>query len=124
MSEIVLGNVVVSYPRGNSGGVVRYDSGAWEGEDKDRLKIVDHTNSPLDERLRAVNKLPISHATGSGSNIPNLLKKMRLTIQENGRHKFKDQGPDRDRLFQDSFSHPANSLGVNCQQCCNLNFSQ
>lgn len=31
-SEIVLGDVVVSTPRGNLGGVLQYDKGAWEGQ--------------------------------------------------------------------------------------------
>jgi nucleoside phosphorylase len=30
-SEIVLGDVVVSSLRGNHGGVLQYDKGAWEG---------------------------------------------------------------------------------------------
>ena len=42
VSEIVLGDVVVSYPRGNYGGVVQYDRGAWEG--RGRLNYRGHTN--------------------------------------------------------------------------------
>jgi nucleoside phosphorylase len=30
-SKMVLGDVVISSPRGNYGGVVQYDRGAWEG---------------------------------------------------------------------------------------------
>jgi hypothetical protein len=43
VSEIVLGDVVVSSPRGNHGGVLQYDKGAWEGQG--RLNYRGHTNS-------------------------------------------------------------------------------
>ena len=57
--QIVLGDVVVSCPRGNYGGVVRYDFGAWT--DKGRLEIRGHTNSPPDPLLASVNNLQTNH---------------------------------------------------------------
>ncbi|KAF2471639.1 purine and uridine phosphorylase [Lindgomyces ingoldianus] len=123
-SEIVLGDVVVSYPWGNSGGVIRYDSGAWVGEDEGRLKTVGHTNGPPHALLGAVNNLRADHATGTGTIIPILLKRMRLRIHENERHRFEDPGPDQDILFQDDCSHPTDLTNVDCQQCCGQDFSQ
>ncbi|KAF2022658.1 purine and uridine phosphorylase [Setomelanomma holmii] len=46
-SEIVLGDVVVSSPRGNHGGVLQYDKGAWQG--KGRLNFRGHTNGQFDD---------------------------------------------------------------------------
>jgi nucleoside phosphorylase len=122
--EMVLGDVVVSYPRSNFGGVVRCDSGAWKGEDEGRLNIVGHTNSPPDELLGAINHLQMNHAVELGTIIPRLLTRMRLKIREDERYKFDDPGPDQDRLFQDNFSHPSNSYGAGCQQCCDISLSQ
>jgi len=124
VSEIVLGDVVVSYPWGNLGGVLRSDSGAWEGEVEGRLNIVGHTNGPPDVLLGAVNCLRTSHDTGSGTTIPILLQRMRLKISDEERYKYQDQSPEEDRLFQSDYLHPANSRGINCQQCCQLACSQ
>src|SRR4051812_17746834 len=53
VSEIVLGDVVVSSPRGNYGGVLQYDKGAWQGEG--RLNFRGHTDGVPRDLLAAVN---------------------------------------------------------------------
>jgi nucleoside phosphorylase len=124
ISKIVLGDVVVSYLRGSFGGVVRYDFGAWEGEDESHLSIGGHVNGPPDALLGAVNRLRGNHDSVRGTKIPNLLQSMRLKIREDERHKYQDQGPDQDMLFQDSFPHPIESQDTHCWQCCDPNFLQ
>jgi nucleoside phosphorylase len=121
--EMVLGDVVVSYPRGDYGGVVRSDFGTWEGKDDPRLNIRNHLNGPPDALLAAVNTLRTIHATNDGSNIPNFLSQMRQKIVDQQRNEFEDQGPDRDRLFRDDFSHPDECQNVDCWQCCDFKFS-
>lgn len=112
-SEIVLGDVVVSSPRGNHGGVVQYDRGAWEGQG--RLKFRGHTNSVPGDLMAAVNNF---RAEGwSHTNIPEVLKQMRLKLDEKRRHQYDDPGPSRDRLFEDSYEHRGTAFD-DCKECC------
>ncbi|KFA70622.1 hypothetical protein S40285_09276 [Stachybotrys chlorohalonatus IBT 40285] len=52
-TEIVFGDVIVSSPRGNHGGVIQYDKGAWQGQG--RLNFRGHTNGIPGDLLAAVN---------------------------------------------------------------------
>ncbi|KAI9770023.1 MAG: hypothetical protein M1840_003735 [Geoglossum simile] len=112
-SQIVLGDVVVSYPAGSYGGVVRYDFGAWTGEG---LQII-HLHL-----LTAVNILRARHSN-SGTKIPAFLKTMRPNIY-NGQRNSEDQGVVRDRLFQDDYAHPKQRRSEICEDCCDLSRSQ
>jgi hypothetical protein len=49
----VFGDVVVSSPRGNYGGVLQYNKGAWEGAG--RLSFWGYTNGVPGDLLVAVN---------------------------------------------------------------------
>lgn len=112
-SEIVLGDVVVSSPRGNHGGVLQYDKGAWQGEG--RLNFRGHTNGIPGDLLAALNNF-----RGEGwsrTNIPLTLKKMRLKLDERRQHQFDDPGPTRDRLFEDEYDHQGTELD-DCKDCC------
>ncbi|ORY05710.1 nucleoside phosphorylase domain-containing protein [Clohesyomyces aquaticus] len=112
-SEIVLGDVVVSSPRGNHGGVVQYDRGAWEGQG--RLNFRGHTNGVPGDLMAAVNNF---RAEGwSHTNIPEVLKQMRLKLDEKRRHQYDDPGPSRDRLFEDSYKHRGTEFD-DCKECC------
>ncbi|KAH8727306.1 ankyrin repeat-containing domain protein [Phaeosphaeriaceae sp. PMI808] len=119
--QIVLGDVVISYPKGSYGGVVRYDSGAWTDKG---LEIGGHTNGPPDHLLAAVNNLQMRHSTIPGSNIPTFLQEIRLKIQVDERQKFEDQGAEQDRLFQNDCPHPEEFLNKSCENCCDLSRSQ
>ncbi|KAF7508093.1 hypothetical protein GJ744_009675 [Endocarpon pusillum] len=121
-SEIVLGDVVVSYPRGSYGGVVRYDFGAWINEGQ--LEFRWHMNGPPDTLLNAVNVLQARHSMGSGTKIPTFLPGMRLKIHVPERQKFKDPGAEQDRLFQKDSFHPKESLNEDCKKYCDLSRSQ
>jgi nucleoside phosphorylase len=120
-SQIVLGDVVVSYPRGNYGGIVRYDLGAWI--DEGRLEFRGHTNSPPDSLLAAVNDLKARHSMTPGTKIPTFLQEMRSNIHIDERQNFEDQGAEQDRLFQEDCSHPRRSLNEDCEDCCDLSRS-
>ncbi|KAF2179935.1 purine and uridine phosphorylase [Zopfia rhizophila CBS 207.26] len=121
-SQIVLGDVVVSCPRGCYGGVIRYDFGAWTNED--RLEPMSHTNSPPDSLLNAVNVLQARHSTPSGTKIPALLQEMRLNIRVDECQNFEDQGAVQDRLFQNDYLHPEDSANEDCENCCDLSRCQ
>jgi nucleoside phosphorylase len=100
-SEIVLGDVVVSYPRGNYGGVLQYDKGAWEGSGQ--LKFCGHINAVHGDLLAAVN---IFRAQGlSQTNTADVLKQMRRKLDEKRQHQYDDPGPDSDRLYKDTYEH-------------------
>jgi nucleoside phosphorylase len=112
-SEIVLEDVVVSYPRGNHGGVLQYDKAAWEGQG--RLNFRGHTNGVPGDLLAAVNNF---RAGGwSKTNIAEVLKQMRLNLDEEQKHQHDDPGPGCDRLFKDTYDHKGTELD-DCEACC------
>jgi nucleoside phosphorylase len=116
--HIVFGDVVVSYPKGSYGGVVRYDFGAWTA--KDQLEFRGHTNSPPDSLLAAVNALQTMHLMKCGTKIPAYLQEMRLNIHIDERKRFEDQGAAYDRLFQKDYLHPKEFAKEDCETCCEL----
>ncbi|KAF2189292.1 hypothetical protein K469DRAFT_62625 [Zopfia rhizophila CBS 207.26] len=118
-SLIVLGDVVVSFPKGHYGGVIRYDFGAWTKEGQ--LETMSHTNSPPDSLLSAVNALDASHSMAPGTKIPTFLQEMRTKIHVDERQNFEDQGAEQDRLFREDYSHPNKNVG--CENCCDLSRS-
>ena len=74
----MLGDVVVSSPRGNYSGVLQYDKGAWEG--LGRLSFRGYTNGVPGNLLAAVNNF---RAEGwSRNNIAEVLKQMRGLDEE------------------------------------------
>ncbi|KAF2627577.1 purine and uridine phosphorylase [Macroventuria anomochaeta] len=117
-SEIVLGDVVVSSPRGNHGGVLQYDKGAWEGQG--RLNFRGHTNGVPGDLMAAVNNF---RAEGwSNTNIAGVLKQMRLKLDEERKHQYNDPGPGRDRLFEDTYEHQGTELD-DCKACCDADYT-
>jgi nucleoside phosphorylase len=117
VSEIVLGDVVVSSPRGNHGGVLQYDKGAWEGQG--RLNYRGHTNGVPGDLMAAVNNF---RAEGwSKTNITGVLKQMRGKLNEEQKHQYDDPGPGRDRLFQDIYEHKGTGL-EDCKTCCDADY--
>ena len=82
VSEIVLGDVVVSSPRSNHGGVVQYDKGAWKGQGQ--LNFRGHTSGVPGDLMAAVNNF---RAKGlSKTNIAEVLKQMRLRLDDERQH--------------------------------------
>lgn len=117
-SEIVLGDVVISSPRGNHGGVVQYDRGAWEG--KGRLNFRGHTNGVPGDLMAAVNDF---RAEGwSKTNILEVLKQMRLKLDDKRQRQYDDPGLIFDRLFEDSYEHKGSELD-DCKDCCDADYT-
>jgi nucleoside phosphorylase len=115
--EIVLGDVVVSSPRGNHGGVLQYDKGAWEG--RGRLSFRGHTNGVPGDLMAAVNNF---RSEGwSRTNIAEALKQMRLKLDEERKHQYDDPDPNYDRLFKDTYEHQGTELD-DCKVCCDADY--
>jgi nucleoside phosphorylase len=114
-SQIVLGDVVVSVPRGNHGGVVQYDVGAWTGDGE--LSSRGHTNGPPSFMLNTVQALRSKHMA-SLSEISVFLRSMRLKISEHNRRDFEDPGEQNDHLFPNHSRHPDGSDEVDCIWVC------
>jgi nucleoside phosphorylase len=117
-SQIVLGDVVVSSPRGNHGGVLQYDKGEWQGQG--RLVFRGHTNGVPGDLMAAVNNF---RAEGwSKTNIPEVLTQMRLRLDEKRRHQYDDPGPTRDRLFEDTYEHRGTKFD-DCKESCDQDYT-
>jgi nucleoside phosphorylase len=118
MNQIVLGDVVVSYPSWRSGGVCQYDFGAKKGEHE--FSIGSHKNKPSEEWINAVNELREVHTT-TETRIRGFIEEMRKQIDESQRQNFRDQGPDADYLFEEGYTHPINEKL--CEGMCDRNKS-
>jgi nucleoside phosphorylase len=117
-SEIVLGDVVVSSPRGNHGGVLQYDKGAWEGPG--RLNFRGYTNGVPGDLLAAINNF---RAEGwSRTNIAEVLKQMQGKLDEERKHQYNDPGANADRLFQDNYEHRGTEFD-DCSARCDAKYT-
>lgn len=116
VSEIVLGDVVVSYPRGNHGGVFQYDKGAWKGSGC--LDFRGHTNGIHGDLLAAINNF---RAKGR-YNIADVLKQMRRKLDQKRMHQYDDPGPTCDSLYEDEYEHQCTEFDE-CKDCCNNKYT-
>jgi nucleoside phosphorylase len=111
--QIVLGDVAISFPRGNHGGVVQYDKGAWV--DDGRLHYRGHTDGIHGDLLAAVNRF---RSKGwSQTNIAPTLQQMRSRLDDERRSQYDDPGETNDRLFKDDYKHRGDDR-VDCKVCC------
>ena len=120
VNTIVLGDVVVSSPRGNHGGVFTYDTGAWVEDGQ--LSNTGHLNGPPSELSAAVGSLRSRHDGSQGTKIPQYLAQMRSKLNEKVRARFEDQGANNDRLYQSYFLHPHDEPNELCDNCCDSSF--
>lgn len=121
-SQIVLGDVVVSRPMGEYGGVIQYDFGAWIKSGQ--LSIGGHTDSPPRPLLSATNLLESHHSMSPGTKIPNILQEMRKKIHQSKQAEFEDPGPKEDRLFHDNYRHHQRFQDQDCEGNCDMEQSQ
>ncbi|KAK2808526.1 hypothetical protein FQN50_004557 [Emmonsiellopsis sp. PD_5] len=114
--DIRLGDVVVSYPRGGTGGVIQYDLGkakpdqTWERND--------HPTMPPLVLLQALASLQAEHELGQ-SRLPEFLgamprKKARTLNSSQADSVYVHQGFENDRLFNSSYTHVS---GDGCGGC-------
>ncbi|KAH7392013.1 nucleoside phosphorylase domain-containing protein [Phaeosphaeria sp. MPI-PUGE-AT-0046c] len=114
------GDVVVSSPRGNHGGVFTYDTGAWVEDGQ--LSNTGHLNGPPPELSAAVGSLRSRHDGHQGTEIPQYLAQMRSKLSQETRAKSEDQGGENDRLFERDAPHPQDKANELCNNCCDLRF--
>ncbi|KAH7324466.1 hypothetical protein B0I35DRAFT_348194 [Stachybotrys elegans] len=101
-NQIVLGDVVVSFPQGSEGGVKHYEFGAWQA---DGFSHSGHTLHPSDALLMAVNNLRAVHMTRQGTQMPLFLQEIRKNLSDLEVSEFSDPGYDEDHLYPDDYLH-------------------
>ncbi|KAE8145027.1 purine and uridine phosphorylase [Aspergillus avenaceus] len=109
--DIRLGDVVVSKPTRDSGGVIQYDYGKTvTGGRFERTGVL---NKPPPVLLTAVSRLQAEHELGP-SRIPALLSEA-VDRNPRMREKFAYRGDDQDQLFDSEYDHT--NLGDTCNNC-------
>ncbi|KAL2010787.1 hypothetical protein VTN00DRAFT_3505 [Thermoascus crustaceus] len=114
--DIRLGDIVVSQPDRQSGGVVQYDLGkATSGHHFERKGIL---NMPPEALLKALAKLQAQHEI-QPSKIPGFLQEMikrnpQMAKSRPGRPSYMHQGEENDRLFKATSPHVD---GFGCRNC-------
>jgi nucleoside phosphorylase len=121
--DIRLGDVVVSLPRGQSGGVIQYDLGKSrvsedQGHTAHTFERVGSLNSPPTALLKALTLLQ-AEAEMEGSKVSSFLEDIlkrypRMAKNEPDKPGYVYQGQDNDRLFEASYIHAS---GMGCDDC-------
>jgi nucleoside phosphorylase len=111
-ADIRLGDVVVSKPTSDFGGVVQYDFGRTVSGG--RFERAGMLNKPPQVLLTAVARLQADHMV-EASRISDLLSEMVATYPLM-RAKFMDRGPEQDRLFESTYDHKE-SQNNTCDDC-------
>ncbi|KAF9638105.1 Ankyrin-3 [Lasiodiplodia theobromae] len=110
--DVRLGDVVVSQPDGNSGGVIQYDH---YKATKDGPQVKGSLNRPPPALLYGLAALQAKHEQ-SPSDVPNIIADLEKTndymVNERG---YKHPGQKKDRLFYPSCAHPKGDL--DCEDC-------
>ncbi|GLA32527.1 hypothetical protein AnigIFM63326_000736 [Aspergillus niger] len=108
--DIRLGDVVVSVPHGESGGVIQYDHGKIASEGQ--FVQTGSLKKPPTILLKAVQSIQAIHDR-RGSDIPDLIEDM---VRKWPRMATKYRRPEaEDRLYKTSYEHPVNTR--NCDYC-------
>ncbi|KAI4751095.1 Pfs, NACHT and ankyrin domain protein [Aureobasidium sp. EXF-3400] len=121
--DIRLGDIVVSLPQGQSGGVLQYDLGrsrvsVGQGHTAHTFERVGFLNSPPEAVLKALTSLR-ARARLEGSKVSAFLEDMlerypQMAENEPGEPGYVYQGQDNDRLFEASSIHTSD---VGCDDC-------
>lgn len=123
--DIRLGDVVVSSPGINNGGVLQYGYGKKHQDDNDplRFETTGHLNQPPLSVLNAVNQLKARHRMEGHQIQHTILDALRKRHEIKPKLKRELQRPDRktDRLYQSSVSHVEGCK--TCDSCGNDAFA-
>jgi nucleoside phosphorylase len=121
--DIRLGDIVVSLPQGQSGGVLQYDLGKRrtsedQGHISHTFKRSGSLASPPGALLKALTSLQ-ARVKMEGSNVPSFLETMverypRMAMNEPNNPGFVYQGQENDKLFEASCIHKS---GTGCDDC-------
>lgn len=110
-SDIRLGDIVVSHPTGQYGGVIQYDLGKTTSLGKFDPTIVD--GRPAQLLLTAISRLRSNHIGRKKSLCHSILSSQVVKDKFAGDWTWPDQ--DHDRLFRSDYRHP--STVANCDEC-------
>jgi nucleoside phosphorylase len=115
--DIRLGDIVVSYPDGQYGGVVQIDSGRSvpRAVDEDGFQLKGTLNQPPEQLLNVVKALRAKHLGLSKSEEPDFMLYLRKAIDDKPRLKAEYPGADEDRLFEHTYDHVGSQL--TCENC-------
>ncbi|EAW20293.1 putative monooxygenase [Aspergillus fischeri NRRL 181] len=111
-TDILLGDVVVSKPEGNHGGILQYDKGR-RGPGK--FEIESHLNSPGNLLISATDKLSRDHRFKRG-NMAGYIEEAQLKLEALGMSHFSFPGRHHDLLFATRYNHP-NKTENDCRNC-------
>ena len=109
--DIRLGDVVISKPTDNRGGIVQYDFGKIKSKNKWERKDV--LNKPPEVLLKALSSMQADHII-QGSRIPEILADAVTRNPRLAKAGFTHPGAMNDRLFKVSYSHVS---GADCHGC-------
>jgi nucleoside phosphorylase len=109
--DVHLGDVVVSQPKGQFGGVVQYDFGKTEGEGK--FKRTSTLNEPPRVLLHSLQKLHTYDLT-TGIKLTDIVEAM-FKKKPHMIKRFQHPGTARDQLFDPSYDHESGR--TNCSRC-------
>lgn len=119
--QIVLGDVVVSMPLHDEGGVKHYEFGAWVG--KDKLIPSGHLLRPSAALLTATNTVRSLHSLEKGYQIPEFLREIRSSVKDDELQDWQDPGAENDLLYHDIYLHPINERHISCGERCDVSQS-
>jgi nucleoside phosphorylase len=115
--DIRLGDVVVSQPDRQSGGVVQYD--LEKVEDGGRFTRKGTLNMPPEALLKALSRLQAHHESNPSRIVEfteGMLERNPFMAQSKpGRPSYQYQGAEYDRLFEATYTHPSRS--DSCTNC-------
>ncbi|PYH91780.1 purine and uridine phosphorylase [Aspergillus ellipticus CBS 707.79] len=109
--DIRLGDVVVSEPQGNDGGVFQYDMGKhWDNRD---FQVLSHMNKPPAVLLKAVKVLRSDHRFRK-SKMQEYIYEAAERLKSDESEDVKYPGASRDLLFSSEYRHVS---GDGCNDC-------
>ncbi|TIA37278.1 hypothetical protein D6C79_08111 [Aureobasidium pullulans] len=116
-NDIRLGDIVVSYPDGNYGGVVQVDSGKSVPRNvhEDGFLIKGTLNQPPDRLLNVVKAVQAKHRGLPGSEQPDFIQFLRKSIKDRPRLSAERPGIHEDKLFDSMYDHVVDEL--TCAKC-------
>jgi nucleoside phosphorylase len=114
--DIRLGDIVISQPTGQSGGVIQYDLG--KVKTAGQFQRIGNLNMPPEALLKALAKLQAQHEL-KPSEVPKILEKMlrnnpHMARSKQGKPGYVYQEEHNDRLFAASYKHVE---GFDCRKC-------
>ncbi|KAK6525239.1 hypothetical protein TWF694_005385 [Orbilia ellipsospora] len=112
LMDIRLGDVVVSSPKGNHGGVLHYDMGKRKNNGK--FDIDSYLNKPPKILLKAIELLQSDQDFGQGEMNEYIADVAKKSSRLPALRKYKFPGRETDELFQSDYEHAS---GDDCDDC-------